>query len=66
MINKELITNFFLIVAIVASAYGQDNTPKALKEEYAGKFITGAANDLRMIPDATVFRTFSGHPYKSL
>lgn len=52
MINKKLITSFFLIVAIAVSAYGQGNTPKALKEAYAGKFLIGAANDLSIISDA--------------
>lgn len=52
MIDKKLITSFFLIVAIAVSAYGQGNTPKALKEAYAGKFLIGAANDLSIISDA--------------
>ncbi len=52
MINKKLITSFFLIVAIAVSAYGQGNTSKALKEAYAGKFLIGAANDLSIISDA--------------
>jgi endo-1,4-beta-xylanase len=56
MINRNLITTFFLIVAIVVSAYGQDNTKtapqKTLKEAYAGKFLIGAANDLTTISEA--------------
>jgi endo-1,4-beta-xylanase len=56
MINRNLITNFFLIVAIAVSAYGQDNTKtasqKTLKEAYAGKFLIGAANDLTQISEA--------------
>jgi endo-1,4-beta-xylanase len=56
MINRNLITNFFLIVAIAVSAYGQDNTgtapQKTLKEAYAGKFLIGTANDLTSISEA--------------
>jgi len=56
MIKRNLITNFFLIVAIAVSAYGQDNTKsapqKTLKEAYAGKFLIGAANDLTTISEA--------------
>jgi len=56
MINRNLITNFFLILAIAVSAYGQDNTKtapqKTLKEAYAGKFLIGAANDLTSISEA--------------
>ena len=56
MINRNLITNFFLIMAIAVSAYGQDNNKtapqKALKEAYAGKFLIGAANDLTSISEA--------------
>lgn len=56
MIKRNLITNFFLIVVIAVSAYGQDNTKtapqKTLKEAYAGKFLIGAANDLTMISEA--------------
>ncbi|MBN1184004.1 MAG: endo-1,4-beta-xylanase, partial [Bacteroidales bacterium] len=55
MINRNLITNFFLILVIAVSAYGQDNTQKAsqktLKEAYAGKFLIGAANDLTKISE---------------
>jgi len=56
MINRNLITNFFLIVAIAVSASGQDNAKtahqKTLKEAYAGKFLIGAANDLTSISEA--------------
>jgi endo-1,4-beta-xylanase len=56
MINRNLITNFFLILVIAISAYGQDNTQKAsqrtLKEAYGGKFLIGAANDLTKISEA--------------
>lgn len=56
MINRNLITNFFLILAIAVSAYGQDNTKtapqKTLKEAYAGEFLIGAANDLTSISEA--------------
>ena len=56
MINRNLIINFFLIMAVAVSAYSQDNsntTPqKTLKEAYAGKFLIGAANDLSSISEA--------------
>lgn len=52
MINKNVITNLLLILAMTVSAYGQVNTQKALKEAYAGKFLIGAANDLTKISDA--------------
>ena len=56
MINRKLFTNFFLIVAIAISAYGQDNTKtatqKTLKQAYAGKFFIGTANDLSSISEA--------------
>lgn len=56
MINRNLITNFFLIGAIAVSAYGQDNTKtthqKTLKEAFAGKFLIGTANDLTTISEA--------------
>ena len=52
MINKKLIISFFLIVVVVLSVHGQGNTPRALKEAYANKFLIGAANDLTMISDA--------------
>jgi endo-1,4-beta-xylanase len=56
MTNRNLITNFFLIVTVAVSAYGQDNTKtapqKTLKEAYAGKFLIGAANDLTSISEA--------------
>jgi endo-1,4-beta-xylanase len=50
MINRNLITSFFLFVAIAVSAYGKDNSKtaskKTLKEAYAGKFLIGTADDL--------------------
>ncbi|MBN2632168.1 MAG: endo-1,4-beta-xylanase, partial [Bacteroidales bacterium] len=56
MVNRNLIANFVLIIAIAASAYAQDNTTttplKPLKEAYAGKFLIGAANDLTTISGA--------------
>jgi GH35 family endo-1,4-beta-xylanase len=56
MINRNLITTFFLIVATAISAYGQGNTSpalqKSLKEAYAGKFFIGAADDLSRISEA--------------
>jgi endo-1,4-beta-xylanase len=56
MITRNLITSFFLIVAVALSAYGQDNTKtvpqRTLKEAYAGKFLIGTANDLTSISEA--------------
>lgn len=53
MINRKLIVNLILIVAITASAYGQTNTTrKTLKEAYAGKFLIGTASDLTSITEA--------------
>jgi endo-1,4-beta-xylanase len=56
MINRKLMTYFFLILALAVSAYGQDNTKtaslKTLKEAYAGKFLIGTANDLSSISEA--------------
>ena len=50
MINRNLLTTFFLIMAITVTAYSQDNTTKVplktLKKAYAGKFLIGAADDL--------------------
>jgi len=49
MINKRLISTFFLIVALAVTTFGQNNTAsqKTLKEAYAGKFLIGCADDLR-------------------
>jgi endo-1,4-beta-xylanase len=56
MFKRNLITSFFLIVALAVSAYGQGNTKtalqKTLKEAYAGKFLIGTANDLSSITEA--------------
>jgi endo-1,4-beta-xylanase len=56
MINRKLMTNLFLIMALAVSAYGQGNTRttslKTLKEAYAGKFLIGTANDLNSITEA--------------
>ena len=56
MINKKLVTTFFLIAAIAVSAYGQGNPQtaiqKTLKAAYAGKFLIGTANDLSSINEA--------------
>ena len=56
MLNRNLITSFFLMVALAATAYGQDNTKtatqKTLKEAYAKKFLIGTANDLRGLSEA--------------
>ena len=56
MLNRNLITSFFLIVALAVTAYGQDNTKtapqKTLKEAYAKKFLIGTASDLRGLSEA--------------
>jgi endo-1,4-beta-xylanase len=56
MLNRNLITRFFLIVAVTVTAYGQDSTKtttqKTLKEAYAGKFLIGTASDLRGLSEA--------------
>ena len=56
MINKKLVTNLILIVAIAVSTYGQGNPQtaiqKTLKQAYAGKFLIGTANDLNSINEA--------------
>lgn len=56
MINKNLITSFFLIVGMAGSAYGQDNSntapQKTLKEAYTKKFLIGTASDLRGLSEA--------------
>ena len=49
MINKNLITSLFLIVALAFSANGQDKT---LKEAYEGIFLIGCADDLTRNNDA--------------
>jgi len=50
MINRKLITSFFLLTAIVISTYAKNNSKtasqKTLKEAYAGKFLIGTADDL--------------------
>lgn len=50
MINRKLITCFFLLTAISLSIYGKDNSKtaslKTLKKAYAGKFLIGTADDL--------------------
>ncbi len=50
MINRKVITIFFLFTAIVISTYGKDKSKtasqKTLKEAYAGKFLIGTADDL--------------------
>jgi endo-1,4-beta-xylanase len=56
MINKNLVTSFILIVALAVTVYGQGDIDtaslKTLKEAYAGKFLIGAASDLRGISEA--------------
>lgn len=50
MINRNLLTTFFLIMTIAVSAFGQGNAKtapqKTLKKAFAGKFLIGAADDL--------------------
>lgn len=56
MITRKLISSFILMVALVVTVNGQDNTDttsiKSLKEAYAGKFLIGTATDLRGITEA--------------
>jgi endo-1,4-beta-xylanase len=56
MIKRNLITSFFLIVALAITSYGQGNTKtlsqKTLKEAYAKKFLIGTASDLKGLPEA--------------
>ncbi len=56
MYYRNLITIFFLIVAMAVTAFGQDNTKtgpqKTLKDAYAEKFLIGTASDLRGLSEA--------------
>ena len=56
MITRKLISSFILMVALVVTVNGQDNTDttciKSLKEAYSGKFLIGTATDLRGITEA--------------
>lgn len=56
MIRRNLNTSIFLILVIASPAYGQGNTDtaplKTLKEAYHGRFLIGAANDLRSLSEA--------------
>jgi endo-1,4-beta-xylanase len=56
MINRNSITSFLFIAALVVSAYGQDSArtapQKTLKEAYAKKFLIGTASDLRGLSEA--------------
>jgi len=56
MINRNLITSFILIVALVVTVNGQGDIDtaslKTLKEAYAGKFLIGTASDLRGVSEA--------------
>lgn len=51
MINRNLITSFFLIGAMTVSAYGQANS-KTLKEAYAKKYLMGTASDIKGLSEA--------------
>lgn len=51
MINRNLITSFFLIGAMTVSAYGQSNT-MTLKEAYAKKYLIGTATDIKGLTEA--------------
>ena len=56
MTIRNLISGFILIVALAVTVYGQDNADtaslKTLKMAYAGKFLIGAASDLKGISEA--------------
>ena len=56
MINRNMVLGFFVCAAVAMTVYGQNNTDmislKALKEVYAGKFLIGAAGDLKGYSDA--------------
>lgn len=54
MINRNLITSFFLIAATALSAYGQGTTApqKTLKEAYAKKYLIGTATDIKGLTEA--------------
>ena len=56
MLCRNLITSCFLIVALTATTYCQDNTKtvpqKTLKEAYAKKFLIGTATDLKGLSEA--------------
>lgn len=54
MLNRKLISSFFLIGALVVSAYGQNNAKpqKTLKQAYAKKFLIGTADDLSRVSPA--------------
>lgn len=51
MINKKLISSFIMCVALTVTVYGQEKL-KTLKEAYAGKFLIGCADDLRVNNEA--------------
>jgi endo-1,4-beta-xylanase len=56
MMNRSVILSFILCAIVAATVYGQNDTDttssKALKELYAGKFLIGAAGDLKGYSDA--------------
>ena len=49
--SRNLVMGFIVCAVVTVTAYGQNNTDvtpeKALKEAYAGKFLIGAAGDLK-------------------
>ncbi|MBN2174700.1 MAG: endo-1,4-beta-xylanase [Bacteroidales bacterium] len=56
MIIRNLISGFLLIVVLAVTVNGQENTDTTsrvtLKEAYAGKFLIGAASDLKGLSEA--------------
>jgi endo-1,4-beta-xylanase len=56
LINRQAVVSFILFAIAVVTLYGQNHiemtSPKALKEVYAGKFLIGAAGDLKGYSDA--------------
>ena len=56
MKNRNMLLSFFVCAVAAVTVYGQNNTDtaaiKALKEVYAGKFLIGAAGDLKGYSDA--------------
>jgi endo-1,4-beta-xylanase len=56
MSSRNLISGFILILALTIHVCGQENTEpaelKTLKEAYAGKFLIGAASDLKGLSEA--------------
>jgi len=54
--NRHVVLNFILCAILTVTVYGQNDTDttssKVLKEVYAGKFLIGAAGDLKGYSDA--------------